>query len=108
MFKAGISYPIEAKIEGKGVGAIRYCQFNSGDFIEPITLWDKPHQLSFDVKFQPRPMKEMTPWESIEAPHLDGFFVSKKGEFRLKTIRPGVVRLDGTTWYHINIFPKVV
>jgi hypothetical protein len=41
----------------------------------------------------------------VEAPHLDGFFVSKKGEFRLKKTRPGVVRLEGTTWYQINIFP---
>jgi uncharacterized membrane protein YhaH (DUF805 family) len=106
IFKAGISYPIRARIEGSGKGAIRYCEFNSGAFVEPITVWDENKRLSFDVEFQPRPMKELSIWESIEAPHLDGFFQSRRGEFRLSSIEGGKTLLEGSTWYSLNILPS--
>ena len=106
IFRAGISYPISAEIEGSGVGAIRYCKFNAGDFVEPITVWNEPTQLSFDVKFQPKPMQEMTFWDEIEAPHLDGFFASEKGQFKLEKLDDGRTKLIGTTWYKMKIFPS--
>ncbi|HJS52543.1 MAG TPA: hypothetical protein VJ781_11635, partial [Pyrinomonadaceae bacterium] len=56
----GFAYPINAKIDGRGVGAIRYCNFNTGPFVEPITAWQEPHLLAFDVKVQPAPMSELT------------------------------------------------
>lgn len=106
MFKAGISYPIRARIEGTGVGAIRYCEFNSGAFIEPITVWEENKRLSFDVAFQPKPMTEMSLWDEIEAPHIDGFFKSKRGEFRLIEMGNGKTLLEGSTWYALDIFPS--
>ncbi len=106
MFKAGISYPIRARIEGKGVGAIRYCEFNSGAFVEPITTWEENKRLAFDVAFQPRPMTELSLWENIEAPHIDGFFRSKRGEFRLISLGKNQTRLEGSTWYNLDIFPS--
>ncbi|MFT5411723.1 MAG: hypothetical protein ACI9NC_004459, partial [Verrucomicrobiales bacterium] len=30
IFRLGIAYPIRARIEGKGVGAVRYCEFSTG------------------------------------------------------------------------------
>ena len=44
---------MKARIEGEGVGAIRYCSFSTGDFVEPITAWEKPHRLAFDVVKNP-------------------------------------------------------
>jgi hypothetical protein len=35
-FNFGIAYPTSAVIDGKGVGAMRECQFNTGAFVEPI------------------------------------------------------------------------
>ncbi len=106
MFKAGISYPIQARIEGTGVGAIRYCEFNSGAFVEPITVWDENKRLAFDVTFQPRPMTELSLWENVEAPHIDGFFKSKHGEFRLIKLAENKTLLEGSTWYSLDIFPS--
>ena len=37
-FRAGISCPMRARIEGQGVGAVRYCIFTTGRFVEPITV----------------------------------------------------------------------
>ncbi|MDB4474550.1 SRPBCC family protein, partial [Opitutaceae bacterium] len=49
-FTAGIAYPIRARLDGEGVGAIRYCEFSTGAFVEPITQWEPPALLAFDVE----------------------------------------------------------
>ncbi len=71
-FRLGVAYPLRARIDRNGVGATRYCEFSTGNFIEPITRWEPPARLSFDVKFEPLPMRELTPYGKIYAPHLDG------------------------------------
>lgn len=104
IFKTGIAYPINAKIKGTGVGAIRYCNFTTGSFVEPITVWDQPNLLAFDVLEQPAPMKEVSFWD-IDAPHLHDYFVSRKGQFKLTKLPNGNTLLEGTTWYYHNIKP---
>jgi len=104
IFKTGIAYPINAKIKGKGVGAIRYCNFTTGSFVEPITTWNEPNLLAFTVNQQPAPMKEMSFWD-IDSPHLHDYFVSKKGQFKLIKLKNGHTKLIGTTWYYNDIKP---
>jgi hypothetical protein len=104
IFKTGIAYPINAKIEGTGVGAVRHCNFTTGSFVEPITVWDEPRLLKFSVDEQPAPMKELSFWD-IDAPHLHDYFVSKQGEFKLTQLPNGNTLLEGTTWYYHNIKP---
>lgn len=106
MFKTGISYPTKAAIRGSGVGAVRYCTFNTGDFVEPITLWDEPKLLAFDVEAQPVPMTELSFWK-VDAPHLHDYFTSESGQFKLIELENGFTRLEGTTWYHHRIKPVV-
>jgi uncharacterized membrane protein YhaH (DUF805 family)/uncharacterized protein YndB with AHSA1/START domain len=107
IFRHGISYPMSARLEGTGVGAVRYCEFNTGAFVEPITVWDAPHRLAFDVDEQPQPMTELSPWGEIDAPHLDDFLRSERGEFLLESLPDGGTRLTGTTWYRHQIGPQV-
>lgn len=104
IFKIGISYPIKSRIEGEGKGAVRYCQFNTGDFVEPITKWEENKLLAFDVIEQPEPLKELSFWD-VNAPHLHDYFVSKKGQFKITELENGLVELEGTTWYYHNIKP---
>lgn len=106
VFKLGIAYPTRARIEGTGVGAVRHCEFTTGAFVEPITLWDEPHRLEFDVVAQPRPMNEWSWKEHVDAPHLDDFLVSERGRFLLEPARGGGTRLTGTTWYRHDIWPE--
>ena len=105
LFRAGISYPVEARIEGTGVGACRYCWFNTGPFVEPITVWDEPHLLAFDVAADPPPMTELSIYAQIDAPHVDGFFHSRNGQFKLTELADGSTLLEGTTWYTHDIWP---
>jgi hypothetical protein len=104
LFQTGIAYPINAKIEGTGVGAVRHCNFTTGSFVEPITVWDEPNLLAFDVLEQPAPMKELSFWD-VDAPHLHDYFVSKRGQFKLTALPDGKTLLEGTTWYYHNIKP---
>jgi len=106
IFKAGIAYPINATIDGKGVGAIRHCNFSTGSFVEPIIVWNEPVLLRFSVSDQPEPMKEMSPY-NIHPTHLNGYCISKQGQFKLTTLANGHTLLEGTTSY-VNKIPKII
>ena len=69
VFRTGVAYPTEARIDGSGPGAIRKCQFSTGAFVEPITVWDEPHLLRFRVTHNPAPLGEWSPW-GLSVPHI--------------------------------------
>ena len=105
ILRLGFAYPINAKIEGSGVGAIRYCNFNTGPFVEPITEWQEPNLLAFDVKEQPQPMIETSPWGDIHTGHME-YIRSQKGQFRLYE-KDGKTVVEGTTFYTHDIAPDI-
>jgi hypothetical protein len=106
-FRCGIACPLRARIEGRGVGAVRHCEFSTGDFVEPITVWDEPRRLAFDVASQPDPMTELSPWRHVHPPHLhEQSLKSRRGEFRLVDIGGGRTRLEGRTWYTFDMHPQ--
>ncbi|HVE83428.1 MAG TPA: SRPBCC family protein [Myxococcales bacterium] len=105
VFRAGIAYPVRARITGQGAGAVRRCEFSTGAFEEPITAWEPPRRLSFDVASQPPPMTEQSPYRHVHPPHLDGYFRSVRGEFRLVPLPGGRTRLEGSTWYELDLAP---
>ena len=105
MFSTGIAYPIRAEIRGRGVGAVRHCIFSTGPFVEPITTWDEPRLLAFDVTEQPRAMEELSLYNELNPPHLDNYFLSRKGQFELKALPDGTTLLEGTTWYENRFWP---
>jgi uncharacterized membrane protein YhaH (DUF805 family) len=104
IFRSGIAYPVRARIEGSGVGAVRYCEFSTGPFVEPITRFEPPSRLSFDVREHPLPMRELSPY-AIHPPHLDGYFRSVAGEFRLVRLEGARTRVEGSTWYELDLAP---
>jgi uncharacterized membrane protein YhaH (DUF805 family) len=105
LFNLGVAYPMRAVIDGEGVGAVRNCEFSTGPFVEPITVWDPPRRLAFDVRSQPPPMHEWSPYRHVHAPHLDGYLESRRGEFRLIALPDGRTRLEGSTWYTLDLDP---
>ncbi len=106
VFRWGIAYPVSAELEGQGVGAIRRCSFSTGDFVEPITVWDEPNLLAFDVVENPLPMREWSFYGPIDTPHLHGIFESTRGQFKLIPAQDGWVELQGTTWYTQDLWPN--
>ena len=106
LFRAGVAYPIRAHIEGVGVGAVRYCVFSTGAFVEPITQWEPGRRLSFDVVDSPARCASSAPIAICSPPHLHGYLRSKRGEFRFIDLGDGRTRLEGSTWYEIEMAPE--
>lgn len=106
VFQTGIAFPMRARIEGEGVGAVRHCEFSTGAFVEPITAWEPSRRLAFDVVSQPPAMKEWSPFRHVHPPHLDASLRSRRGEFRLIPLDGGRrTRLEGSTWYELSMHP---
>lgn len=106
IFKVGVAYPIAGEIVGSGVGAVRYCRFSTGDFVEPITTWDENRLLAFNVAAQPHSLRELSPWE-IVPPHIErNYMRSQHGQFRLVALSDHQTRLEGTTWYQNYLWPQ--
>jgi len=106
IFKSGIAYPIRAVIEGKGIGSVRRCQFSTGDFVEPVTMWNEPQLLSFGVEKMPPPLVELSIYRDLHLPHLENNFVSEKGQFKLTALNETQTLLEGTTWYRQKMWPQ--
>ena len=106
VFKTGIAYPIQAKIFGHGAGAVRHCIFTTGEFVEPIEIWNEPNLLRFSVAAQPAPMHELSLYEDLNPPHLTHYLVARQGQFLLTEIDNNHTKLEGTTWYQNYMGPN--
>ena len=105
MFKTGLAYPIRVEMCGHGVGAERRGVFSTGAFVHPITVWDEPHLVAFDVVGQPPSMEETSIYKNVRPPHLENYFVARRGQFELKPLPDGTTLLEGTTWYQNYYWP---
>jgi uncharacterized protein YndB with AHSA1/START domain len=104
-FRAGVAYPKRARVEGSGPGAVRYCEFSTGPFVEPIEVWDEPRLLRFRVTENPPPMEEWSPYAQVLPKHLHGYLISKQGQFQLTRSPGNRTLLEGTTWYQHGLWP---
>lgn len=105
IFSLGVAYPKHATITGHGIGAVRHCVFSTGAFVEPITAWEEHRLLAFDVIESPHTMQELSPYPDLHPPHLEGYFLSRRGQFKLIDLGNGRTRLEGTTWYQNRMAP---
>ncbi len=55
---------------------------------------------------QPHPMRELSPWGAITPPHLEETLHCRRGEFRLVALPDGRTRLEGRTWYAMDLWPQ--
>lgn len=107
-FRIGIAYPIRSALVGSGIGAQRDCEFSSGRFIEPITLWDENRRLGFRIAGEPLVMEEMSPYGHIHTLHIDGqYFQAQDALFTLTALPNGHTLLSGTSRYRNRMWPVV-
>jgi len=105
-FRAGIAYPIRSTLKGSGIGAQRECQFSSGQFVEPIQVWDENRRLRFTISGEPPVMEELSPYGHIHTRHIDGqYFQAQDAEFLLTTLPNGHTLLSGSSRYHNRMWP---
>lgn len=106
-FNWGLAYPISGEILGEGVGAVRRGNFSTGVAYERVTEWRPGHKLSFDVLSNPPMMRELSPYEHINAPHIDGYFRSTEVHFTITPLANGRSRLLFITRHELDIEPAI-
>jgi hypothetical protein len=88
----GFPRPIEAVLEGEGVGAIRYARFEGGVlFIERITEWQERERLSFSIHAD---AKNIPPTTFDEHVTIGGrYFDVLRGSYWIEKLAPNRVLL---------------
>jgi hypothetical protein len=105
-FRVGIAYPIQSTLRGSGLEAQRECQFSSGQFIEPIQVWQENERLVFTISSEPLVMEELSPYGHIHTRHVDGgYFQAQDAEFVLTRLSGGRTLLTGTSHYRNRMWP---
>jgi len=105
-FRMGIAYPLQSTLHGSGLGARRECQFSSGQFVEPIRVWEENRRLVFTISGAPPVMEEMSPYGHIRTRHIDGqYFQAQDAEFVLTPSANGHTLLTGTSRYRNRMWP---
>jgi hypothetical protein len=105
--RAGIAYPLRATMIGQGVGATRVCDFTTGTVKETIDRWEPGRAVGFTVDAQPDPMRELTLYEGIRQPHLDGAVRNVRGELLVEPLSEGRSRVTAKSWYRVSLAPEV-
>jgi hypothetical protein len=105
IFRAGVAYPVRTEIDGSGTGVSRRCILSTGAMPETIEVWDEPRLLRFKILRTPPSMRELSPWGAIHPPHLEGFYVSRRGQFQLVPLAGGRTLVVGTSWYQHRLYP---
>lgn len=102
----GLAYPIEATMNGTGVGARRSCVLSTGHMPEIVTRWEPGRVLEFDVLETPPAMFESNPFFNAKPRHVEGYFTVKHGRFVLIPLEGGRTRIEGTSWFQHDLWPQ--
>ncbi|GAB2965659.1 hypothetical protein GCM10027048_39460 [Hymenobacter coalescens] len=107
LFKAGVAYPVRTALvmDAKGGRALE-CVYSQGRARLPISVWQPGRELEFRVPETPAPMRELSPYPQLHAPHLHGYFHVDRGTFRLLAEPDGSTLLEATTVYRHSIGPR--
>ncbi len=105
VLRTGVAYPMRTRIEGAGAGVRRSCDLSTGTVQERVVVWDEPRLLRFVVTATPPAMREMGLYGPIYPKHLDGFYISREGQFALAPLPGGRTLVTGTSWYQHGLWP---
>jgi hypothetical protein len=105
--RLGLAYPERAQFTGTGVGAVRTGYFSTGVAREQVTEWEAGKRLGFMVLSQPPAMREMSPYEKVHAPHVDGYFETGETRFEIEPLEDGRSRLTIRAAHRLSISPVI-
>ncbi|WP_019946111.1 SRPBCC family protein [Hymenobacter aerophilus] len=109
-FRAGVVYPTRTAFALDSATGQRtlVCHYSQGLARLPIVGWEPERRLTFAVPppDMPAPMRELSPYPDIHAPHLHGYFQVDSGTFRLRPLPGGRTQLEGRTTYRHSIGPQ--
>lgn len=95
----GVPTPVNARMEGQGVGAVRQLRWTKGvRFEEVVTAWDQDRRLAWDFRFGPDSIPD-----AVEA-HIDvdsSYLKLARGDYVLEDLPNNRTRLTLTTRYRM-------
>jgi len=100
-YKMGFPKPIEATLQGEGVGAVRLAKFDKGlQFIETIDQWEDQKQLSFSIKSDP----SSTPPTTLDSHVVVGgeYFDVLRGTYQIEPLENQQVRLHLSSQFRVS------
>jgi hypothetical protein len=69
-------------------------------------VWNEPRLLRFvATATTPPAVRDMGLYGPIYPKHLNGYYISKEGQFTLTTLSGGRTLIAGTTWYRHGLWP---
>jgi hypothetical protein len=105
-FKAGVTYPTSMELNYNGKGkCFLMCHLTNGSASLEIECLDSLERMRFLIPEEVQTMKELTFYDSLDAPHLKGYFDASFGEFTLKAIHTNQCMVTATTSYTYKITP---
>ena len=104
-FRLGVAYPIRGVIDGAGVGAIRRGEFSTGTALERVTAWEPGRKLAFVVATDVPAMRELSPYEHVHAPHIEGYFRTGETSFVLNEMPDGHTEIVERTAHTLRLDP---
>jgi hypothetical protein len=106
LFRWGLAYPMGGTLHAEGVGAIREGVFSTGVSYERVTEWEPGRRLSFIVLDDPPTMSELSPHRHVNAPHVDGYFMTVDTRLTITPLANGNMRLSSATSHELHLRPS--
>ncbi len=98
-YRVGFPRPIEARLEGAGVGAVRYATFEGGVvFVERVTEWDEDRALAFTIDAGEVPPTTFDQHVAVGGPYFDVL----TGRYRIEPLADGRVRLHLASTHRLS------
>jgi uncharacterized membrane protein YhaH (DUF805 family) len=104
-FRLGLAYPVRGEVVGEGVGAIRHGYFSTGVANERITEWSPGRRLAFVILNDAPALHELSPYDHVHAPHVNGYFRTSDAAFTLTPLADGRTRMTLTTRHSLDLQP---
>ena len=100
-FAHGIGFPrpIEARLEGTGVGSVRYATFEGGvTFVERVTDWDEGRELAFTIDAGDVPPTTFDTHVAVGGRYFDVL----EGRYRIRPLEDGRVELALSSTHRLS------
>ena len=101
IYLIGFPKPISATLDREGVGGVRTATFERGvSFFEVVTLWERPHKLSFTIHADPN----FIPHTAFDQHIIVGgrFYDVLDGNYEVEPLSPTVSKLHLTSHHKLG------
>lgn len=106
LFEKGVSYPQSIKLTQHNGKPVYTCTTNNDKINLNIDEFTDNKKVKFSLENQTVPMKEVSPYDEIDARHLHDYFIVDYGEISLGKLPENKTKIIAKTQYSYKIAPE--